>query len=848
MTTVNSPSLDEVALGAFLEDIGKFMQRAHAGNAALPEAVMRRASLVLPGFQGRSTHWHALWTDAFFHALEQAGVALPARMNLDNVREVAVYHHRPGSALHWIAAEADRLSAGMDRKPKDEAAEEADAGGRDGFRRTPLRSVFAGIDLGRGPRPDPAACCYAVEALTPAALVPGPVDGKRQEQGYARLWAEFVEAFKALCRWDPPAGLFHEGLLSLSERYTWAIPSSTIDQPDVPLHDHDKSVAAIAACLWLFHRARGGLDDVGAIRKREIPKYRFLAGDLSGIQSTLFRLAAQQVKGGARILRARSFLLGAVVEAAALACRRKLGLPPYCLLQAAGGRFLMLVPDLDDLEGKIGEVRAGIDGWLRRRYHGDLALNLVLGPPVRGEDLMQQRFQTTRAALDHAVASAKQRPFAGMAHGGTGVIEVAYADRPDGACGACGVRPATMADEDDPEVRRCEACHDEYTLGRLLPVAEAVLWTTEEERIGGHGDWSAAMPCDLRLHVLREVPRADDRDAWRRVLSGWRIAGPGPAKDGTPLAVRHIANHVPRLKADTTDDPRYADLSDEARAVRAEDLKTFEHLAADAREVAPGDGSGKQMLLGRPMLAVLKADVDRLGEIFSRGLKDDRSLGRLAALSRLLDAFFCVVLPDLLRREFPNTYTVYAGGDDLLLVGPWTETIRLAARIGEAFRDHVGANPNVTLSAGVELCGVSEPLNRAVLRAEQRLEAAKDAGRDKVCLIDDTPVGWPQLGTALTDGEQVCQWMRDRERPLGTGFVHRALAAARDSHASAPPINWKARWVYYLGRVLDRDDPRDLKLMGFFEQLIEEAPGKQGRPSARPPATIPLTMALYRNR
>jgi len=84
---------------------------------------------------------------------------------------------------------------------------------------------------------------------------------------------------------------------ALSERYTWAIPSSTVDLPDISLHDHNRTVAAIATCLHAWHSAHGSLHDEAAIRDRSQPKFRLLAGDLSGIQRTLFKLAQQQVKG-----------------------------------------------------------------------------------------------------------------------------------------------------------------------------------------------------------------------------------------------------------------------------------------------------------------------------------------------------------------------------------------------------------------------------------------------------------------------------------------------------------------------------------------------------------------------
>ena len=76
-------------------------------------------------------------------------------------------------------------------------------------------------------------------------------------------------------------------------------------------------MAAIATCLHAWHSAHGSLHDEAAIRDRSQPKFRLLAGDLSGIQRTLFKLAQQQVKGVSRILRARSFLMGMLTEAAA---------------------------------------------------------------------------------------------------------------------------------------------------------------------------------------------------------------------------------------------------------------------------------------------------------------------------------------------------------------------------------------------------------------------------------------------------------------------------------------------------------------------------------------------------
>lgn len=835
MTETRIPSFDEVVLGAFLEDIGKFMQRAGTGNNALPQEVMNRASVVLPSFQGRSSHWHALWTDAFFHELERSGSTLPGGLGLSPTRDAAVYHHAPSTPLQWLSAEADRLSAGMDRKPRDEEAELAAGGARGAFRKTPLRSIFATVDLGHDHGRDSGeAANYRVAELFPDALFPTSVAGEDQARGYAELWPRFFEGFVSLCREAPNVALFHEGLLSLSERFTWGIPSSTVDQPDVPLHDHNKSVAAVAACLYRFHEFRGELDDESAVRNRDVPKFRFLVGDLSGIQSSLFRLASQQVKGAARILRARSFLMAATVEAVSLACRRALGLPPYCELLAAGGRFLLIVPAIRSVEDEIERLRQQSDSWLVDRYLGDLTLNLALGRPLSGHDLMQGRFRDARADAEAAIARAKLNPLATVA---TGVLAVEYEAEADGACAACGVRPATRT---DGETKRCVACHDAHEIGSRLPRAEAVVLSEETLHHGG-GGVSIAMPDGLRLTVLADEVRADDRDFWRRILSGYRLSATNPGL----LPIEHrFANHVPRLDSDAAEDPRYRDLDDESRAGRGGDIKTFAHIAADSREVLPGGG-----LMGRPMLAVLKADVDRLGQIFSRGLGEDMSLGRLATLSRMTDAFFTIVLPDLLRRDFPDTYTVYAGGDDLLLLGPWYEMVRLADGVAAAFHSHVGGNPDITISAGIELCGAHEPIGRAVMRAEHRLEAAKDAGRSRVSAIARTPVAWPQLADSIADADRISAWMRDDRRPLATAFVYRSLTISRlrdraDS-GEVGAANWRARWAYSIGRNLDRK--RDEERLRFFDRLLGSrlTGSDAGPPEAAPTA---LTIALYRNR
>ena len=796
----------EIALGALLHDIGKLVQRA-GESVALPT---NRHHV--------HTHRHALWTDVFFEWMDRKGLDFPEGVSRQRVRDLAVFHHRPATPLQRLIAEADRLAAGQDRTPNDEKAEQApDA--RDRFRRVTLRSTPATIDLALGP---PRPAFYPALPLDAAALIPRATEeAEAQPARYAALWELFQQGFRALCgnaAARAEVALFEQGLLALSERLLWAVPSSTVDEPDVSLRDHACSVAAIAVALFRHHEARGELGDEAAITDRTREKFRLLEGDLSGIQAALLRLAHQQVRGAARILRARSFLIAATAEAAVLAVRAALDLPACSVVQAAGGHFRILLPELADTGEQIARLQRRLDDDLLARWSGDLAVVLGLGPAFPANELMRGALWRTEAALRQALEAAKEHGF----NGRLGIIDLAFGEA--GACASCGVRPGTERDPHDPSVSRCGLCDQAHELGARLPRAETVSLLRADAPVQG-----LAGPLGTRLAV----------NAWAAHGTELVVQLSGP-HGANAFATRYLANHVPLIG--NPEDRRYADLSEEARRCEAGDLKTFEHIAADAREVHD------DAVVGRAMLAVLKADVDRLGLVFGHGLGADRSPARVAQLSRLIDRFFAEHFPDLLRAHFPNTYTVYAGGDDLLLIGPWREGAALACKLREAFGRFAGDNPNLTLSAGLAFIPAHMPLNRAVEEAEERLEAAKGAGRDRAGLLG-TVVEWPRLEKTDALAEALSKHMR-AER-IGSTQLHAILrlvrmrACAEAGKPDPMAAMWNARWQYQRKRLADRlsetEEPN--ALLADLDALLPP-PGQ--RPATE--AEIALTFALWRNR
>ena len=823
------PTLEEFVLGVFLHDIGKFMQRAYGSLANMDPRVRERQDLLLPQYGNRRTHFHALWTDAFFQVLDDKDVELRG-VRRKHVRDIAVYHHdpSPSTPLSELAAVADRLAAGLDRKQRDEQAElEGEARGWDAFIRTALKNPFAGVDLRIGLGEPPDSEIPLAPLIPDDRLLPQPkVDTDGYQNRYRSLWEVFLEQFLEAARL-PTFDLFSEALLSLSERFTFAIPSSTRDEPDISLHDHQRTAAALAAALYRWHEHEGSLLDSRRVRDPEAGRFRFLCGDLSGIQRTLFRLAAEQIKGLNKILRARSLLMALTAEAAALAARRALGLPVFSLLQNAGGRFLLLVADLPGVEERIEHLRREVDPWMRERYFGDLAVILSLSEPFGKQDLDRKNFTRVLESLGAGVEQAKLRAFSRASH------PVQKADFPYGPCNACGTRPAQRPEPDN----RCPVCEQEHELGGELPRIEAFCWRPAPDgRIRFFGE----LALDWRFEPTR--PYSD----W---LSAFRLFR-GDAVDSI-LPLRFLAGYVPRLDKDEADKPAYrALLSDEAREIEPGDLKTFEHLAADGVEF----DEEKRELLGENFLAVFKADVDRLGVIFTWGLRTP-ALSRFAALSRMLDFFFAGYLPELLRKRFPSIYTVYAGGDDMLLVGPWRQVLEMAKTMRERFRPWTGSNPNLSISAGIELFKPQQPVGPAVGRAEERLAAAKKGGRNAVCAIVDRALAWEDFARALRDAETLNEYLR--HALVNPAFLYRLLHFAEERARAEAPLmdlksaDWRARWGYYLARHLARLPeslrPRAEELTKFANSLLGlDADLKK---AAQPiPPRLAVSIALYRNR
>lgn len=846
--------VEELSVAGMLRDIGKLLQRAHAGQD-LPQALRDRAGDVPPQRDGRPSHAHALWSDLFFELCGGEGPdALPWPPALDRarVRDLAVPPEAPlqddRSAPHRLLCElvmrAACLAAGREPEARDADADAAGAQmpgapGKGGGGRlvTPIAAMATRVRLSDAPRTE---LWHAPALLSPEALAPTErPDAAAMAAGYRSVWEAFREGWRELCaRAGGDAAAFEEGLLSLSERTLWAVPSSTLGDPDLSLHDHARAVAAFAAALFRHHQAAGDLGDAAALRDGAVRKFRFLVGDLSGLQATLFRLRSEGVAGLAKLLRGRSMRFQLLADAAARRALAAFGMPMAAALQVAGGRFLALVPETAGAERIADELRAEFDAWIAPQYAGDLTIGLALSAPFAPWDLMPRpdeagpepalaRAQAVRERLAVAIEAAKLRPLEGPA-----AAAVLALDYPAGDCPACGLRPAQGS---AAAPLPCPACAGELAIGQLLPRARAVV-------VGGPAEPTDRLFGTGYLLPVGEGSAAHDRGrGWRWIRHAGH--GPAPLRAGPPWVARFAPGDRARYEALA----RAASMPlDGAEEIEEGQIKTFQCLALDATEEG-----GR---LGRPMLALLKGDVDRLGRIFAFGLGARWSVARSAQLSRLIDGYFALRLPELLEREFPDSYTVYAGGDDFTLVLPWRQGFALASRLAEDFRAFAGGNPDLSFSLGIALFDPRTPVSTAAAEAEARLEAAKEAGRNRVSAIEAGAMSWAEFARALDTAERLNGWLRDGT--LGSVTLHRLLALEdarqRIAAGSARPgdYGWMGRLGYTLARLKPVRGAGRLpaEVPEVIRALFGISPDWRPTGAPAPGARLAISHALYRNR
>lgn len=699
---------EALILGALLHDVGKFAQRANDN----------------PKIQDHS-HWGAEW---FENNLSEKLTTIYSKDEMQIIRSAIGNHH----GYEEYISLADAISAGLDRiKLEDEEK-------GDPFTDR-LISIFSRISISHRQKKD----MYHKLALLGEDCFEEtfPIDDKECSfTEYDHLLSRFDREIESMDFREFSPQKVIDYLYFLLWKYTWCIPSAAYkDEPDISLFDHLKTTAALAGCLYDYSK-----EHPGETLNLDTNAFSLVGGDISGIQNYIFDILTQQGKVAKR-LRARSFFVQLISEIAAHKILHQFNLPLCNLIISAGGNFYVLLPNLRDVNEKVGQLQKEFDKWTVSHLHAELSIGLA-DIELSGKDLAD--FSGVLDRLKSRVNYRKYQPHKLMlaADDAWSVQEFLRPEAIEGdekACQGCHKYP--QKETEDNEHNFCERCLTDTRIGQVLPSREYIGFFDNNHHEFEILNYSFELwdKKDLREKAVREPYLILD-------LSNPDIGFP-------IIGFKFLTTHIPTEKE-----------IPQAVTERENQPVTFDDIA----NVSQGDR----------LLGYIKADIDNLGKILRNGFLTRKpavkkggikpSISRFATFSRMLETFFSGYLEVKLQKDFKNTYTVFSGGDDFFLVGPWDETIKFVRDVRKEFSRFCSFNPDLTFSAGIILSKSHEPISFCADMVEEKLKHSKtEEGKDRITFFDQT-VSWNELDKILLEASRVIEWLEEDPPIISRGFVH----------------------------------------------------------------------------
>ncbi|MCI4669970.1 MAG: hypothetical protein MRZ79_17670 [Bacteroidia bacterium] len=576
----------------------------------------------------------------------------------------------------------------------------------------------------------------------PEALSPGKLSidgsylfpGANRNSSVSDLLDKFSQRLKALdvSHWDAPSYEAQESLLSLSQYYTGTIP---LGNTGIALFDHARLTAALAICL--HHNQEAGLEG-------EAAELTFLVkGDLSGIQSYIFDVAS---RGAARALKGRSLRVQIINYLASRFFLENLNLSPANLLFIGGGNFFLLIPgsaknEFEGLKKQLSEeiLKKSQDNKLD--FNIPEKLHLYLGmTDVKLEDF--KAFGEKWQEADEAVNEERGKRYKEAGH------QLIFA-------------PINEMNQDS---RR--EFENAFFKDRTKKLTEATGWEMGNTPSG----WIET----VKQKIIREENTQKRIDS-RTIPNPYSLSGSKVefrVNKGSNLFVEALETHgrlefesdSPKLPPSITSLVKKMPTWNSGSMERWSNL--IEVLREEENEVELEDGDilsftalglKAKARTGTARLGILKMDIDHLGKLFQKRLKEDcRSIAHTSAISRALKWFFEGYLNQLLDRPLSslyqeaymekqhnklsiyegetlgdNLYVIFSGGDDFFVVGAWDMVMEFALIMKEEFDAFTGGAAG--LSAGLVMVSRKHPVSRF----SDMVEAAEGKAKNYSSLLGE---------------------------------------------------------------------------------------------------------------
>ena len=498
--------------------------------------------------------------------------------------------------------------------------------------------------------------------------------------------------------------------------------------------------------------------EIDSIKDYSKDKFILIAGDFFGIQQFIFDDLPSSK--ASKILRGKSAFIQIFIKVIAYDICKKLGISKLSIVSDSAGKFEILAPNTHQTLTKLSEIQKDLNEWFLENTFGQSGIG-ISHVAVSASDFTEQKFQSLREQLSKKVEEKKYQKF--NLSNQNPVFNIETKDNAH-LCKMCNKRFKHKSNDES-----CDFCDIFLSLGEKLAKAESIQITTDGQgAIKIYGNYFVEFKSfiDADSEIVYDI----SNDEEFRGYAKWALKS-------------------------------YVQTNDQQ-------IVDFEELEDRARK----NGVGAKALMS------LKGDVDNMGSFLKNA--NINSFAKFNFLSRLIDYFFSVKVSKMMDGK--NVYTIFAGGDDLFVIGSWDEVIELSKDIREEFMKFV-SDSTLSISMGMVMFKHSKPINFIANLSEEALENAKALeNKDAITLFGET-VKWEDYLDDLGLMEEL------EKADVNTAFTYRLLdfiamskkVKYKTEDFRISDTMWKSKLNYSFTRNMDKQHEA---LLSTVDKMIEKYP------------------------
>ncbi len=606
-------------------------------------------------------------------------------------------------------------------------------------------------------------------------------------------------------------------LLILFEKYMWCIPDFTgSPETDISLFNHLKDVAGISHSLLLNND----------INNKNLV---LIIGDLPGIQNYIFDVVN---KKPAKIIRGRSIYVQILARIFASIFLKNFQLSECSLIMLAGGKFYIITPSGNNFKNNYNKSISEIEKYLADNFFYEMKFasgfelfnyedlknkKITFGEVIdkASFNLMEGRHQLFKnefienKSFDFVMKETEYYKGDGTI---TDKMKCAVTGKPMRKGNNKGIH---LVGE---EITVEKQVNNEYEIGKYITRGTVVIELTEKEN---------------EVKVVKPLDEYIINEKNKRIILN-------PELD----SLLEFDGNKTKLLKDTLF------------------IEVANYCSMDKDNVLDFDSMIKKND-GAEVLTLIKGDIDELGLIMSSGLSGDKknevqkdftAISRTTTLSNHLKYFFSFFMNGFLekwdvsqkkeseilpeeRDQF--VYTIFAGGDDLMLITPQSSSLKLLKEFNKQFTDFVCENPEVHISYSFTNFKDSTPIRMVAeiselnqLEVKSKLKNIEEnsfvAEKNKAgTFIFNSVVKNNRYEELILWKNMLTKWVNDEKNPVSRGTLYSILTISDilkgiELRKDYTKLIWHPIFTHYINRVLknNNDDYKVSETREFFESML----------------------------